>query len=239
MHIHPGLLIVCKLAGYWYQAHLPVPARGQPGTERDTEQGQQLWVKGAKTTLTRRGLQISLKFAHLWVSTVQFSRSALSDSATSWTAVRQASLFIANSRSLRPIRPHFVYQPRACMVPDYHQKPRDGQWLQSHKIGLWLSRTRTQDGGLFAACRHHFHQQRRQISNFKIQAFIECLACIRLSAGLGVYVAGGRGAVITVGREKVVPQSKSMVLRPSPASYWFRMHNLTKHSKVWKKIKRC
>ena len=42
MHIHPGLLIVCKLAGYWYQAHLPVPGRGQSGTERDTEQGQQL-----------------------------------------------------------------------------------------------------------------------------------------------------------------------------------------------------
>lgn len=26
---------------------------------------------------------------------------------------------------------------------------------------------------------------------FKIQAFIECLACIKLSAVLGVYVAGG------------------------------------------------
>ena len=145
MHIHPGLLVVCKLAGYWYQAHLPVPGRGQPGTERDTEQGQLLWVKGAKTTLTRRGLQISLKFAHLWVSSVQFSCSVMSDSATPWTAARQASLSIANSRSHRPIRPHFIYQPRACTGPEY-QKPRDGKWLQSHKIGMWLSRIRTQDG---------------------------------------------------------------------------------------------
>ena len=31
---------------------------------------------------------------------VQFSRSAVSDSATPWTAARQASLFISNSRSL-------------------------------------------------------------------------------------------------------------------------------------------
>ena len=51
-----------------------------------------------------------------------------------------------------------------------------------------------------------------------------------------MYVAGGRGAVIRVGREKVVPQSKSMVLRPSPASYWFRMHNLST-AKFEKKVK--
>lgn len=42
MHVHPGLLIVCKLAGYWYQALLLFPARGQPGMERDTKQGQLL-----------------------------------------------------------------------------------------------------------------------------------------------------------------------------------------------------
>ena len=49
-------------------------------------------------------------------------------------------------------------------------------------------------------------------------------------------MAGSRGAVIRVGREKVVPQSKSMVLRPSPASYWFRMHNLST-AKFEKKVK--
>ena len=36
----------------------------------------------------------------IWFSSVQFSRSVVSDSATPWTAARQASLSIINSRSL-------------------------------------------------------------------------------------------------------------------------------------------
>ena len=37
---------------------------------------------------------------HLWFSSVQFSRSVVSDSATPWTAAHQACLSITNSRSL-------------------------------------------------------------------------------------------------------------------------------------------
>ena len=36
----------------------------------------------------------------MYISSVQFSHSVMSDSAISWTAVCQASLFITNSRSL-------------------------------------------------------------------------------------------------------------------------------------------
>lgn len=55
----PWMLTVYKLSGHSYLA------RGQLRTERDTL-GPAVGVKGAKTTLARRGPQISLKFIHLW-----------------------------------------------------------------------------------------------------------------------------------------------------------------------------
>ena len=53
------MLIVCKLAGH------ACLARGQRRPARDTL-GPAAGVKGAETTLARRGPQISVKFTHLW-----------------------------------------------------------------------------------------------------------------------------------------------------------------------------
>lgn len=59
---HPGLLTAYRLAGL--PAALPEVSQGREGIQPGPAAG----VKGAKTTLARRGPQISLKFAHLWVT---------------------------------------------------------------------------------------------------------------------------------------------------------------------------
>ena len=51
-------------------------------------------------TVLRLGSFLVLRYTLTHVSSVQFSRSFMSDSVTPWTAARQSSLSITNSRSL-------------------------------------------------------------------------------------------------------------------------------------------
>ena len=51
-----------------------------------------------------------------FISSVQFSRSAVSDSATPWTAPCQASLFITNSRSLLKLKAIELVMPSNHLI---------------------------------------------------------------------------------------------------------------------------
>ena len=64
---------------------------------------QLLKIKGYSTSVSIKKMPIkttSSKFALVTFSSVQFSRSVMSDSVTTWIAARQASLSITNSQSL-------------------------------------------------------------------------------------------------------------------------------------------
>ena len=52
----------------------------------------------------------------LWYSSVQFSHSAVSGSATPWTAAHQASLSIANSQSLLKLRSIELVMSSNCLI---------------------------------------------------------------------------------------------------------------------------
>ena len=75
--------------------------------------GYSPWVKKSQTQFGN--------WAHmLWLwrsqSVSQFRRSVLSDSATPWIAARQASLFIANSRSLLKLMSIELVMPSNCLI---------------------------------------------------------------------------------------------------------------------------
>ena len=78
--------------------------------------------KGSEENLTKEDIQMAKKqtqiyLHHISFSSVQFSkfsRSVLSDSATSWTAAHQASLSITNSQSLHKL------MSIESVMPSYH-----------------------------------------------------------------------------------------------------------------------
>ena len=96
------------------------------------------------------------------ITSVQFSRSVVSDSATTWTAARQASLSITNSWSLTQTHVHWVgdaiqsshplsspllllsktqHQGLFQWVSSLHQVPKVLEFQLQHQSFQWIFRT--------------------------------------------------------------------------------------------------